>query len=115
MSLAKKLNLKPGMTLELLARPAGVDLDDVEVSARGKADGILLFVKTASELDTKAEPVIEVAKRDGLAWIAYPKGGQLETDLNRDILWKKLDKKGIQGVRQISIDEVWSALRFRPK
>jgi hypothetical protein len=37
------------------------------------------------------------------------------TDLNRHILWQGLLKKGIQGIRQVSIDEVWSALRFRPK
>jgi hypothetical protein len=115
MSLAAKLNLKPGMTLEVLALPSGVDLGDVHTSSGPKADGILLFIRTVAELDTKAAPVIDVAKRDGLAWIAYPKGGRLETDLNRDILWKKLEMKGIQGVRQISIDEVWSALRFRPK
>lgn len=115
MSLAKKLNLKPGMTLEVIAKPVGVDLDDVRTSSGAHADGILLFVKTAAELDTRAAPVIDLAKRDGLAWIAYPKGGQLQTDLNRDILWRKLEEKGIQGVRQISIDDVWSALRFRPK
>jgi hypothetical protein len=115
MSLAAKLNLKPGMTLEVLALPPGVDLGDVETSSARKADGILLFVRTAAELDTRAAPVIDVAKRDGLAWIAYPKGGQLQTDLNRDILWKNLEQKGVQGVRQISIDDVWSALRFRPK
>ena len=45
----------------------------------------------------------------------YPKAGQLGTDLNRDILWKHLLKKNIQGVRQIAIDNVWSAMRFRPK
>jgi hypothetical protein len=115
MSLARKLNLKPGMTLEVIGKPAGVDLDDVRPSRGARPDGILLFVKTVSELDTKASPVIDVARRDGLAWIAYPKGGQLDTDLNRDILWGRLEKKGIQGVRQVSIDDVWSALRFRPK
>jgi hypothetical protein len=35
------------------------------------------------------------------------------TDLNRDILWKRLEKLGVQPVRQIAIDDVWSALRFR--
>jgi len=50
---------------------------------------------------------------DRLAWIAYPKAGQLGTDLNRDILWRHLLKRRIRGVRQIAIDDVWSALRFR--
>ena len=29
--------------------------------------------------------------------------------------WKHLLKQGIQGVRQVAIDGVWSAMRFRPK
>jgi hypothetical protein len=57
---------------------------------------------------------VEVAKLDGLAWIAYPKAGKLGTDLNRDILWKHMLEKGIEAVRQVSVDETWSAIRFRP-
>lgn len=45
---------------------------------------------------------------------AYPKAGQLGTDLNRDILGGALAGEGVQPVRQVAIDEVWSALRFRP-
>ena len=38
----------------------------------------------------------------------------MKTDLNRDKLWKALAEKGIRPVTQVSIDEVWSAIRFRP-
>ena len=52
---------------------------------------------------------------DGLLWVSYPKGSSgVETDLNRDILWEKLLSKGIRPVTQVSIDKVWSAIRFRP-
>ena len=46
--------------------------------------------------------------------VAYPKGGQLGTDLNRDSLAATLKTHGIQPVRQVALDDVWSALRFRP-
>jgi hypothetical protein len=46
-------------------------------------------------------------------WIAYPKAGKLGTDLSRDIL-AALTAEGIQPVRQVTVDETWSALRFRP-
>jgi hypothetical protein len=46
--------------------------------------------------------------------VCYPKSGQLGTDLNRDSLAALLRTSGIQPVRQVAIDEVWSALRFRP-
>lgn len=113
MSLAKKLNLKPDTKVRVVGKPANVDLDDVAATS-GKADAVIVFVTTLKEVDSKIAPVVEAAKKDRIAWAAYPKAGQLDTDLNRDILWKHLSKKGIQGVRQIALDGVWSAMRFRP-
>lgn len=113
MSLARKLNLKDGMTLQVIAKPPAVDLGDVTLR-RANADGVLVFVKTLAELERTGGPAIEAARADRLAWIAYPKAGQLGTDLNRDILWKHLKASGIDGVRQVAIDRVWSAMRFRP-
>ena len=115
MSLAEKLNLKDGMKVRVVAKPAGMNLDDVAITTSAKADAILVFVKTLAEVDAKCGPLVGAAKEDRLAWIAYPKAGQLGTDLNRDILWKHLLKQAIQGVRQVSIDGVWSAMRFRPE
>ena len=82
--------------------------------APGAADAIVTFVRNRPDLDTVATSAIEAARRDQLVWIAYPKAGKLGTDLNRDILRESLADQGIQPVRQIAIDEVWSALRFRP-
>ena len=114
MNLAKKLNLKEGMKVRVLSVPPGVDLDDVPITSSPKADAILVFVKTLADVDARCSPAIEAAKADRLSWIAYPKGGQLGTNLNRDILWRYLLKHGIQGVRQVPIDDIWSAMRFRP-
>ena len=47
--------------------------------------------------------------------VTYPKAGQLDTDLNRDILCRHLLQHGIKGVRQIALDALWSAMWFRPK
>jgi hypothetical protein len=113
-SLAKKLNLKDGMTLRVLGKPSGFDFDDVKLTTSSKADAVFVFVKTLAEVDAKCEPMIAAAKADRLAWVAYPKAGQLGTDLNRDVLWRHLTKSGVQGVRQIAADSVWSAMRFRP-
>jgi len=114
MSLAKKLNLKEGMKVRVVGKPADVDLDDVAATTSAKAEALLVFVKTLAEVDAKCAPLVEAAKEDRIAWVAYPKAGQLGTDLNRDVLWQHLLKHGIQGVRQVAIDAVWSAMRFRP-
>jgi len=115
MSLAKKLNLKPEMKVRVLGKPRDVDLEDVHTTSSKSAEAILLFARNLAELDAQIAPVIELGLADGLAWIAYPKSGQLGTDLSRDILWNHVAEHGIQGVRQIAIDDIWSALRFRPK
>jgi hypothetical protein len=115
MSLAKKLNLKAGTKLRVVGKPKDVDLDDVEVTALANVKDVLVFVVRAADLDRLAGPMIEAARADRIAWAAYPKAGQLGTDLNRDLLAKELQKRGAQPVRQIAIDEVWSALRFRPR
>jgi len=73
MRLAKKMNLKDGMKVRVVARPPGVDLDDVEVTSSAKADAILVFVRTLADVDKRCAPAVEAAKQDRLAWIAYPK------------------------------------------
>ena len=114
MSLATKLNLKDGMKVRVVAKPASVTLDDVAVTTSAKSDAILVFVKTLADVDATCGPAVKAAREDRLAWIAYPKAGQLGTDLNWDVLWRHLLKQRIQGVRQVSLDDVWSAIRFRP-
>lgn len=106
---ASKLQLKGG-AIRLLNAPEGVDLglaQDVQAAA------VLLFVRAAADLDDRLDPVLQAAKEDALAWVAYPKAGQLGTDLNRDTLAAAMRAKGVRPVRQVSLDEVWSALRFR--
>jgi hypothetical protein len=113
-SLATRLNLRTGMKLRVFRKPPGLDLDDVVITTASSADGVLAFARTLKDIEEGCAAAITAAQQDRLAWIAYPKAGQLGTDLNRDILWKHLVKSDIEGVRQISIDEVWSAMRFRP-
>lgn len=38
----------------------------------------------------------------------------VEIDLNRDLLASLVCRHGPRPIRQIAIDDVWSALRFRP-
>ena len=115
MSLAKKLNLKSGMKLRVIGKPKDVDLADVEVTSLANVKDVLVFVTRVADIDRVATPMLEAALADRIAWAAYPKAGQLGTDLNRDILAKELQKRGAQPVRQVALDDVWSALRFRPR
>ena len=114
MSLAKKLNFKPGQTVEVHARPEGVDLGDVEIVESGATGGVITFARTLAEVGGLIGPVREALTANQIAWILYPKAGKLGTDLNRDVLWRHLGlSHGLTGVRQVAIDDIWSAMRFK--
>ncbi len=122
--LIKKLRLKEGDRALVLNPPAGYleQLADLpagvrlEQEAEGEFDFVHLFVKDSADLERLYPQARQAIKYDGVFWISYPKGSSgVKTDLNRDILWQKLTGKGIRPVTQIAIDEVWSALRFRPE
>lgn len=74
----------------------------------------ILFAKNSRELATVFKRIEGKLRGDPVLWICYPKGG-VGTDLNRDILWKSLWSKGLRPVSQISLDDTWSAMRFRPQ
>jgi hypothetical protein len=78
-------------------------------------DAVLIFVNNLTEVERLTPEGIATVRRDGLLWIAYPKGSsKVKTDVNRDTLWKAVQPLGWDAVRQIAIDETWSAIRFRP-
>ena len=116
MNLAAKLQIKPGTTVAAVGAPAaGPDLSGLgESGAPAEAGAVIAFVRQHADLPTQAEAAIAAARDDRLAWVAYPKAGQLGTDLNRDSLAAILRTHGIRPVRQVALDDVWSALRFRP-
>jgi len=114
------MQIPAAATVVVLGMPADVDLeipgDCLVVSDPSDASGaaVVSFVTRAEHLDAVAGPAIAAAREDRLAWIAYPKARQLGTDLNRDVLAALVEARGAQPVRSVSINGVWSALRFRP-
>jgi len=111
--LARKLQLAPGQAIAVLGAPEDVELAELPQDPAGTA--VLAFVRRLADLDgADAQAAIAAAREDRLAWIAYPKGGALGTDLNRDRLAAAATAQGAQPVRQVAVDGTWSALRFRP-
>lgn len=122
-SLPKKLQMKPGQRAVVLNAPAGyldklVPLPDgVEISAapEGQFDFVQLFVNDLAQLQTFLPLAVQAVKPDALLWIAYPKGSaKTGTNLNRDRLWTAVSEHHLTGVSLVSLDEVWSAMRFKP-
>lgn len=120
----QKLNLKEQRTIVVLNAPEsfapelsaldGVtvirDLEQVEALSF-----LLAFVTKQNEVDTIARAVAAKAVGDAVIWFAYPKGSskRYTCEFNRDTGWALLGELGFEPVRQVAIDEDWSALRFR--
>jgi len=120
--LAKKLFIKPGHRVGLINAPAGYAelLEPLPAGtafrdpATGGLDALLLFVNTAAEVDRLAPGAASAVKPGALLWYCYRKGGtKAGTDLNRDLLHEQLERHGLTGVSLISVDDTWSAMRFR--
>ena len=116
MDVYAKLQIKPGQKVAVVAAGTGAPVvGGVDIVQKPEdADVVVAFVLTRADLEGVAAPAVEAARQDKLAWIAYPKARQLGTDLSRDLLARAVAGSGIRPVRQVAIDDVWSALRFRP-
>ncbi|WP_246943813.1 DUF3052 domain-containing protein [Bacillus pinisoli] len=60
---------------------------------------------------------VDLVSEDGLLWLCYPKKSSKTykgSDCSRETVTPLLSEKGFEPVRQVAIDEDWSALRFRP-
>ena len=120
----KKLNLKDQQQILVVNAPKSFgpilkQVGDIKVTQRfGKSKKIafvLAFVTTRTEIEQVTARIADLTERDAVVWFAYPKqtSKRYECDFNRDSGWEPLGKVGFQGVRQVAIDEDWSALRFR--
>jgi hypothetical protein len=119
----KKLGLKPGMRVLVVGAPSGyIDSlaplpDRVEVSeSLGSAhDFVQFFATKKSEIAKSAKKLLQSAVPGALVWITYPKKTSgVGSDLSREAVWAAMEGTGWRPVSQIAIDEIWSALRFRP-
>lgn len=80
-----------------------------------RTEFVLAFVKTQKEIDSISSSVVKKLKGDCILWFAYPKktSKKYSVEINRDNGWNALRNSGFDSVRAVSIDDDWSALRFR--
>lgn len=75
---------------------------------------VQVFVRSKEEADKYAPVAIKSVKEDGKLWFCYPKKTSgIKTDITRDEGWEVVWSKGYGAVAAVSIDDTWSALRFR--
>jgi hypothetical protein len=89
------------------------------MAAKTVADKLLIKARTAfwiSDDQHRARQLLDKhcdrLAASAIVWVAYPKGNR--SDINRDSLWPIVGEYGLRPNGQVAVDEVWSALRFRP-
>lgn len=75
-----------------------------------------VFVTRLSDVGKLAKKLTKHAEPNALVWVSYPKKtSKADTNLGRDEIGEEMHSYGWDTVAIVAIDEVWSALRFRPK
>lgn len=121
--IVKKLGLKPEMRALVMAAPDGYVSrlsplpQGVEIATKPAHtyEFIQLFATRMAEIEKAVPGLLQRAAPAAVFWIAYPKkSAGVDGDLSRDILAAAMTDKGWRPVSIVALDDVWSALRFRP-
>lgn len=88
---------------------------DRNIDPRYPYSFMIIFVRNRREVEQYAPMSLHNLVADGVLWFCYPKksSGRYRTDIDRDHGWDTLNESGLRIVRQVTIDDDWSAIRFR--
>ena len=85
------------------------------IDKKAKSTNTLVFINNNREYLDFLQKQLKNVEPDSVLWFAYPKGtSKIKTDINRDTIRVTGEEFNITTVTAISIDDTWSALRFRP-
>ena len=119
--LARKLGIRPGDTVALVAAPEGFESeleelpDGVQLRRRAgaKPEVVVLFTTKANDLERRFAPLAKSVWPDGSLWIAWPKRSSgVATDLDENRLRDIGLPHGLVDNKVCAVNDVWSALRF---
>src|SRR3954447_376333 len=119
-----KLNLKDQREILVVNAPASFEPELVALGHVAvlrdpqqvtKTSFAMVFATKQAEVDHFSAVLVDKLEADAILWFAYPKATsrKFRCEFNRDSGWSLLREKGFDTVRQVAIDEDWSALRFR--
>ncbi|WP_025743922.1 hypothetical protein [Aquimarina pacifica] len=80
-----------------------------------EVDFALIFVTERKQIENRIETTYPKLVGDAILWFAFPKKSSKKytSEITRDYGWGVLGDYNLEPVRQISIDDNWTALRFR--
>jgi hypothetical protein len=124
-SAARKLGVKPGTALLLVAPPTGWSLADlpadvvpssvptVPTDGEPAPDVAVAFVRTAADLGRDVSPLAELIFPAGAVWIAWPRKAAGHTsDVTENLIREVALPLGLVDNKVAAIDTDWSGLRL---
>jgi hypothetical protein len=122
-SLFEKLQLKDEKNLLIQGIPSSIEKQFAKLTyaknvtpllKSKKVEFALVFALSQQQLNNVLKEVFPALSSETKLWVAYPKtSSKIVSDLNRDCSWDLLIKNGYESVRQVAVDNVWSAIRFK--
>jgi hypothetical protein len=122
--LPKKLGIKDGFRVRLVAAPADVrtelkaslaDCTAVTTVTDGKnaLDFSILFTKSKSELSKEFSRLSKLLAPAGMLWVSWPKKSSgVPTDLDENIVRNIGLAAGLVDVKVCAVTDIWSGLKF---
>jgi hypothetical protein len=88
---------------------------DNEIDLRYPYNFMIIFVRKIQEVEEITPVVLHNLAVDGILWFCYPKKSSTNysSEIDRDHGWKALNDLQFFGIRLVTIDDDWSAMRFR--
>ena len=122
-NILEKLQLKEEKNLLIQGLPSSVEKQFAKLAynknltpllKNRKIDFALIFAINQLQLNNILKEVFPALHPESKLWIAYPKTtSKIVSDLNRDASWEILSKNEYEAVRQVTLDHVWTAMRFK--
>jgi hypothetical protein len=122
-TLLEKLQLTDERNLLIQGLPSSIEKQFVKLAfaknltpllKTRKIDFALVFAVNAQQLGVIMQEVLPALRPDGKFWVAYPKpGSKIATTLTRECSWGCITGAGYEVVRDVALDHVWTAVRFR--
>jgi len=117
--LPRKLGIKPGAVVALIGAPERFeelvtplpDGAELRRNRRGRADLVLLFVRSRDELLRRLEPA--GARSGGELWVVWPKKTAQPSDIGQNEVRAIGLASGFVDYKVAAIDATWSGLRFK--
>jgi hypothetical protein len=122
LNILEKLQLKDEKNLLIQGLPSSVEKQFAKLSYNKnltpllktrKVDFALIFAINQLQLNNILKEVFSALHPACKLRIAYPKPtSKIVSDLNRDASWEILSDNDYEAIRQVTLDHVWTAMRF---